>query len=162
MKPRRPAVSYTDQLRTNDASQKYYAGLSGKEVPEKWLNNVEPKRTRAKQIVTAASESQILKAIMQLLRHHPAVAKVWRQNSGVAQYSDGEKTRFVRANTARGMSDIMGVLKDGRMLAIEVKTAKGAVQPHQHDFLASITKAGGIAFIARDVDTVVRVLALEK
>lgn len=158
MKPRRPAASYTDQLRTNDASQQYYAGLSGKEVPEKWLNNVGPKRTRAKQVVTAASESQILKAIMQLLRQHPKVARVWRNNSGTFQVDN----RWIRANTARGMSDIMGILKDGRMLAIEVKTATGAVLPHQHDFLVSITKAGGIAFIARDVDTVARVLSLEK
>lgn len=149
---RRPAASYTDQLRTNDASQQYYAGLSGKEVPEKWLNNVGPKRTRAKQVVTAASESQILKAIMQLLRHHPRVARVWRQNSATFQIDN----RWIRANTQRGMSDIAGVLKSGRSLFIEVKAANGAVMEHQQQFLDDMTKAGALAFVARSVDDVVK------
>lgn len=150
MKSRRPAASYTDQLRTNDASQQYYAGLSGKEVPEKWLNNVGPKRTRAKQVVTAASESQILKAIMQLLRHHPKVARVWRNNSGMFQVDN----RWIRANTARGMSDIAGQLKSGVALYIEVKAARGIVMEHQQQFLDDMTKAGALAFVARDVETV--------
>lgn len=156
MKSRRPAANYTDQLRANDASQHYYAASSGKEVPDNWLNNVGPKRARAKQIVTAANESQILKAIMQLLRHHPAVARVWRNNSGTFQVDN----RWIRANTARGMSDIAGQLKNGVALYIEVKAARGVVMEHQQQFLDDMTKAGALAFVARDVQTVINRLGV--
>ena len=104
-------------------------------------------------------ERDTLKAIMKLLNKHPKVGRVWRQNSGVAKYTnkDGSR-RFVRANTAKGMSDIMGILKDGRTLAIEVKSPIGIVKAHQHEFLNTITKAGGLAFVARSVDDVIEQL----
>lgn len=70
----------------------------------------------------------------------------------------GAKTHYVRANTARGMSDIMGVMKDGRTLAIEVKSRTGKIHAHQQDFLETIARAGGVAFVARDVETVQRYL----
>lgn len=100
------------------------------------------------------TEAEILKAIMQYLRVHPKVAKVWRQNSGTFK----EGSRFIRANTARGMSDIMGVLKSGRTLAIECKAKRGILHDHQKEFLDSISAAGGLAFVARSVDDVIRIL----
>jgi len=149
---RRPAKSITK--REIAAIHSFYAPAYGRTAPE-------IPKARAPRVVkprTEPSEADILKAIMQLLRKHPMVAKVWRQNSGTAQYQYGSKTSYVRFNTARGMSDIMGILKTGRTLAIEVKTKTGAVMPHQHEFLEAITKAGGVAFVARDVETVVNVL----
>lgn len=159
MKPRRPTASYTDQQRD---VQRALAGLEtqfsdlrqDKGQRELGRQEIAPKRARAKQVVTPASESQILKAIMSLLRTHPKVAKVWRQNSGVAQYGDGEKTRYVRANTARGMADIQAIMKNGKSVFIEVKTAIGKVEDHQQQFLDDMTKAGALAFVARDVETV--------
>lgn len=100
-------------------------------------------------------ERDILKAIMQLLHSHPKVARVWRQNSGTFAKQYGDKTHYIRANTAKGMSDIMGILKDGRTLAIECKSPTGKVHAHQHEFLNSISKAGGVAFVARSVDDVI-------
>ena len=107
---------------------------------------------------TEPSEAQILKAVMALLKHHPKVAKVWRQNSGTFQMQYGDKTRYVRANTARGMADIMGILKNGKTLAIEVKSRIGKLHQHQVDFLNSIHDAGGVAFVARSVDDAKRYL----
>lgn len=119
------------------------------------------KQRAARQPSGEPSEAQILKAIMQLLKVHPKVARVWRQNSMVAEFQDrGGRPRFVRANTAHGMSDIMGILKDGRTLAIECKSAKGTVKAHQHEFLNSISEAGGIAFVARSVDDVITKLEM--
>ena len=149
-------LSFKDQLRLNDKSLQHYAALTGKPVPAEWLNNVPDAKPRApRQASTEPSEAQILKAIMQLLHKHPKVGRAWRQNSGTATYESNGKTRYVRSNTAKGMSDIMGILKDGRTLAIEVKSAKGVVMAHQHEFLNSIAIAGGIAFVARSVDDVV-------
>ncbi len=139
--------SHKDKLRENDKAQHAWAAAMGKPVNPAFLNNVPDAKPRApRKASTEPSEAQILKAIMRLLHAHPKVGRAWRQNSGVAQYENSYgKTRYVRANTAKGMSDIMGILKDGRTLAIEVKSAKGVVMAHQHEFLNSIASAGGVA-----------------
>ena len=111
-----------------------------------------PKRVAA--VRTTPTESEILKSIMQLLKHHPKVAQCYRQNSGTFSLQYGDKTHYVRANTARGMSDIAGILKGGRALYIEVKAAKGRIMEHQHEFIDKMTAAGALAFVARSVDDV--------
>jgi hypothetical protein len=57
------------------------------------------------------------------------------------------------------MSDIMGVLKDGRTLAIEVKSATGRMRPGQEEFLATIRHAGGVAGVCRSVEDAQALLA---
>jgi hypothetical protein len=54
----------------------------------------------------------------------------------------------------RGVSDICGILNDGRFLAIEVKTPTGRVSPEQTFFINKINKKGGLAFIARNIEDV--------
>jgi hypothetical protein len=63
--------------------------------------------------------------------------------------------------SAPGISDILGVLPGGRLLAIEVKTERGKLSPHQERFLKNITDNGGLAFVARSFDEVVQRLKLE-
>jgi hypothetical protein len=67
---------------------------------------------------------------------------------------DGEKYRKLVGFSIRGVSDIIGVLNDGRILCIEVKSEKGKVSAHQNAFIKKINKAGGVALIARSVDDV--------
>lgn len=142
-KPKQPITR-----RMHAAINNFYSLAGGKgEVA------IPAKRVRVN-VSTEPSEAQILKAVMKLLKAHPKVARVWRQNSGTFQVGE----RFVRANTAHGMSDIMGILKDGRTLAVEVKTRIGRVEQHQWDFLRSINDAGGLAFVARSVDDAVNAL----
>jgi hypothetical protein len=106
------------------------------------------------------TEAQILKAVMALLKRHPKVAQCWRQNSGTFQERNRDgSVRYIRANTAKGMSDIMGVLKDGRTLAIEVKSATGRMRPGQEEFLATIRHAGGVAGVCRSVEDAQALLA---
>ena len=105
------------------------------------------------------TEAQILKAILQLLGRHPKVARAWRVNSGTfAEQNRDGTTRYIRANSQRGMSDIMGILRDGRTLAIEVKSATGRMRPGQQEFLDLITAAGGVAGVCRSVDDAVQLL----
>jgi hypothetical protein len=40
-------------------------------------------------------------------------------------------------------------------VAIEVKTARGVLSPHQEEFLRRINEAGGIAFVARGIADVI-------
>jgi|ERR1035437_4716669 hypothetical protein len=57
-------------------------------------------------------------------------------------------------NQAPGVSDILGVLKGGRILAIEVKSPKGRASPQQQRFIDNINENGGLAFVARSIEEV--------
>lgn len=61
----------------------------------------------------------------------------------------------------RGVSDILGCLPGGRMLAIEVKRPDGnyGVTEAQQRFLHAIAKVGGISFVARSPEEVKERLA---
>lgn len=155
-----PKKSFRDTLRDNDKAQQAWANVFGKPVNQAFLNSIPPHRPRQKREVepTKQNEHSIQVDIMKLLKVHPRVAKVWRQNSGTFKNEYHGKTHWIRANTARGMSDIMGILKGGRMFAIEVKSEKGRIHDHQQEFLDQINASGGLAFVARSVDDVLNAL----
>lgn len=54
----------------------------------------------------------------------------------------------------KGVSDILGILRTGVFLAIEVKSEKGKASLEQLNFINKINRAGGLAFIARSVEDV--------
>ena len=59
----------------------------------------------------------------------------------------------------RGVSDIIGCIpKTGRFLAIEVKRPGGKPTPEQQQFIDTINQAGGLAFVARNVEEVEQAL----
>jgi hypothetical protein len=148
-----------EQMLRNQQTEALYAALSGKPARELPIPP-EPKKRAPAKPSGEPSEADILRAIMALLKHHPRVAQCWRQNSGTfAERNRDGSTRYIRANTARGMSDIMGVLKDGRTLAIEVKSRTGRMRPGQEEFLATIRLAGGVAGVCRSVEDAVALLA---
>jgi len=89
-------------------------------------------------------ESDSLREVMQALRNHPLVGWVQRQNSGVAKVSG----RFIKFGW-RGCSDILGQLKDGRLLAVECKRLVGGkLTREQASFLEQVRQCGGVAFVA--------------
>lgn len=97
----------------------------------------------------AAALAEVLKA----LRAHPAVAWCERQNSGAAKVGN----RFIRFGWP-GCPDVLGQMKDGRLLGVEVKSRTGRPSPEQSVFLERIRAAGGVAFVARDCRDVNREL----
>ncbi|MBK8664996.1 MAG: VRR-NUC domain-containing protein [Burkholderiales bacterium] len=97
----------------------------------------------------AAALAEVLKA----LRAHPAVAWCERQNSGAAKVGN----RFIRFGWP-GCPDVLGQMKDGRLLGVEVKSRTGRPSPEQSLFLERIRAAGGVAFVARDCRDVNREL----
>ena len=148
-----------EQMLRNQQTEALYAALAGRPVREIEIPP-EPKKRPKREPSTEPSEAEILRAILALLKRHPRVAQCWRQNSGTFQERNRDgAVRYIRANTARGMSDIMGVLKDGRTLAIEVKSRTGRMRPGQEEFLASIRAAGGVAGVCRSVEDAVALLA---
>ena len=143
----------------NQKSEALYAALAGVPVREFDQMPPEPRKRAPAKPSNEPSESDILRAIMALLRHHPRVAQYWRQNSGTFQERNRDgSVRYIRANTQKGMSDIMGVLKDGRTLAIEVKSRTGRMRPGQEEFLQTIRQAGGVAGVCRSVEDAQRLL----
>jgi hypothetical protein len=98
-------------------------------------------------------EAAALAEVLMALRAHPGVAWVERQNSGAVRVGG----RFVRFGWP-GCADVLGQLRDGRFLAVEVKAAKGRASPEQVAWLERINQAGGVAFVARDLRDVLREL----
>lgn len=72
---------------------------------------------------------------------------VWRNNTGRKGGINFGKV---------GSSDILGILDDGRFLAIEVKGPKGEATLEQLQFLAEIGKRGGVGFVAHSIEDVDR------
>ena len=148
-----------EKMLRNQATMDRYAAISGK---PRVLLDIPPELVKRgpRKPSGQPTEAQILKAVMALLKRHPKVAQCWRQNSGTFQERNRDgSVRYIRANTQRGMSDIMGVLKDGRTLAIEVKSATGRMRPGQEEFLATIRQAGGVAGVCRSVEDAQALLA---
>ena len=97
-------------------------------------------------------ESDIIKVILEYLAYNHIFS--WRNNTGAFPIETGAGKRRYFSPGIPGMSDILGVLPDGRMLAIEVKTAKGRVSPLQNAFIMIINRCGGLAFVARSIEDV--------
>lgn len=110
------------------------------------LSRVEPRRVDRKE---AAALVEVLRA----LRTHPAVAWVERMNTGAARIGD----RFVRFGWT-GCPDVLGQLRDGRLLGVEVKAPKGRMRTAQTYMLDQINHFGGKGFIARDLRDVFKAL----
>ena len=99
-------------------------------------------------------EAAALVEVLMALRAHPLVAWVERMNTGAARIGN----RFVKFGFT-GCPDVLGQLRDGRMLGVEVKAPKGKLRPEQSLMLERIAGAGGVAFVARDCNDVFRGLA---
>ena len=113
------------------------------------LFGLEQQNPRTNSRPEAAALVEVLKA----LRAHPAVAWAERMNTGAARVGN----RFIRFGWP-GCPDVLGQLKDGRLLGVEVKAKAGRLRPEQALFLERIRCAGGVAFVARDLRDVMREL----
>jgi len=100
------------------------------------------------------AEADVLKAVLATLEMHPKVAWVARMNSGAFEVEG----RFIKAGF-KGCSDIIGMLKGGRLLAVECKSSKGKETADQAAFGARVADDGGCYFVARSVDDVLGALA---
>ena len=98
-------------------------------------------------------EAAALVEVLRVLRNHPAVAFVERQNSGAVKVGN----RFIRYGW-KGAPDILGMMRDGRLLACEVKSPRGRLRPEQKEFLDLVQRFGGVAFVARNCRDVLKAL----
>ncbi len=100
-------------------------------------------------------ETAALCEVLTALKAHPAVVLRERMNSRAARVGG----RFIRFGF-KGCPEVLGMLRDGRLLGVEVKVAKGKLRPEQAVFLDRVRAGGGVAFVARDLRVVHRELDL--
>lgn len=80
--------------------------------------------------------------------------RLFRNNCGYAETKTGQWIKYGIANP--GGADLIGWTRIGLFLAIEVKTKNGRLTPEQENFINSVNLFGGIAFVARSVEDVIK------
>jgi hypothetical protein len=95
-------------------------------------------------------ESELVKGILNALEIKPD-CYFWRNNTG-AFFVGKRMIRF----GLKGSADILGILRGGRLCAIEVKTEKGKLSDDQIRFGLLISDYGGLYLVARTVADAIR------
>ena len=98
------------------------------------------------------TEQQIQRTILEYLWAKKILA--FKFNNAGIRKPDGS---WIPTGT-KGVSDILGVLPDGRFMAIEVKRPGNKATQLQQQFLDNVNDKKGLGFIAYSVDDVVREL----
>lgn len=94
-------------------------------------------------------ERDIQTAILKYLRANKIYC--WKyNNTGIWK----QNTKSYIPASMLGVSDIIGILPDGKFLAIEVKKSGGKLTMYQKIFLQDIKDRNGIAIVAYSVDDV--------
>lgn len=102
------------------------------------------------------SEKDIKASILSYLK--ACGIEAWNNHRGAGKMTNGG---FVRWGGRKGSSDILGVMRGGRFLAIETKRKGGSygTTADQDAFISMINDMGGVAFVARSVNEVAEKLA---
>ncbi len=98
-----------------------------------------------KRKINKKEEQQLINAVLEYLKILRIPA--WRMNSGAFKIQN----RFVTFGT-KGMSDIIAILPDGKLLAIECKRQDGKVSGPQKDFLQIVKENNGKVIVARSLE----------
>lgn len=97
-------------------------------------------------------ETDIQNAILEYLWYNKIFA--WRNNNTPVYDVGGNRFRRMPKWSMKGVSDILGVLPDGKFLAIEVKRKGAYPSKEQKKFMQGITDSGGRAILARSIEDV--------
>ena len=98
------------------------------------------------------SEIPLVKEILDFLSAQPK-CMVWRNTNHT-------RATHRSAYYRKGVPDILGIWR-GRPLAVEVKKSDGVVSKEQIEFIEEFKSQGGIAFVARGVEDVLKALIRE-
>ena len=115
-----------------------------------------PKVRRRPQPTGKPVEADVVRAVAELLAVHPRVLIAIRQNSGAASYEAKsgkyQPIHFYRVLTGQPVTlpDFWGIMRDGRMLALEAKrpgwkAPRDDRERRQWAFLQIVANCGGIA-----------------
>lgn len=104
-------------------------------------------------------EQDIVRGCLDVLRLHGVFA--WRQNQGRLPVKDRSGKRLVRFTSINGISDIVGVLPDGRLVAVECKVPGNVPTEDQQAFLDAVRRRGGLAVVIYDAADLAAILKHE-
>lgn len=106
-------------------------------------------------------EIDIQRAILTALELHPYVARVERINvmAGRLIGFNGKPSRFIRS-CKKGRVDLDGFTRDGKIIAIEVKTParRNTATAEQRAYLDQVSAAGGLAGVACSVEEAIAIV----
>jgi hypothetical protein len=104
------------------------------------------------------SESLIMREIRMRLGKIPEVV-MFRNNVGTAEFvSPQGDVMHVAYGLCPGSSDLIGMLKGGRFVALEVKRPGEQPTKSQQQFIALIRRMGGVADVVTSADEAERVV----
>ena len=101
------------------------------------------------------TESDIMREIQ--LAATKLGSRLMRNNCGQAVTENGYVIRFGLGNP--GGADLIGWTSTGKFLAIEVKRPGKSPTVEQRNFLDAVTKAGGVAGVARSVEDAMEIIS---
>jgi len=163
---RRPSRPKTLRERYADANKadRFYAALAGVEPQNQTV--IAPVKHRAAQNpdIAELGPDGVMAEIAEFVGSHPNVLIAWRQNSGSASY-EAKSGKWAPVNfydwivrpEKMRLPDIMGMLLDGRLFAIEAKNRlwkkpKDDREREQAAYLMLLAKKGHRAGFAVSVD----------
>jgi hypothetical protein len=102
-------------------------------------------------------------SIEQFCNYHPKVAWIHRFNVGAGKFirKDGTQSQWIEFGFA-GLSDLLGQMRDGRMIVIETKARIGHLSADQIAFLVNVQRHGGVAGVARTIEDAAAIIAGRK
>ncbi|MEM6765759.1 MAG: VRR-NUC domain-containing protein [Bacteroidota bacterium] len=87
--------------------------------------------------------NELTKAVLKRLNAQPGVM-VWRQNN--------HTTRGRSFRGRRGIGDILGIVRPGVFLSIEIKVGRDKLSQAQKEFIQDVTGLGGIAGVVGSLE----------
>ena len=100
-----------------------------------------PRKRRGKQ-----KEGAVVNACIRWLYAYGCY--VWRNNTGSYKTESGQHVSYGK----KGSADIIGIMPDGRFIAIECKYGKNDLSACQEEFRDRILEKGGVFITARSID----------
>ena len=139
----------------NEQALRWMCNMAGKPIPEEFeAKPVAPPKPRKASVASDPHEleASVQREVFSVLAKHPGVLFAVRQNSGAAM-SGNVPIWFYRWARRNGiemtLTDFWGMLRDGRMFALECKKrswkkVSGTREMQQQAFIDVVKSAGGI------------------
>lgn len=108
----------------------------------------------AKAVKPAAPKAQLEKEIQKACLDYLRVRKILCWKNRAVGISKPNGSFIPIPKNERGVSDIIGCLPSGRLLAIEVKRPGTHPTAEQEAFIATVNLYGGLAFVARSIEDI--------
>lgn len=170
MRPKKPTLNET--IRANEKALRGLCMLAGKPAPEGFDTPAKEVKTRAPAKPNDDSEAAVMREVADVIDKHPKILFAVRQNSGAATIGN-TPIWFWKWLRRRGvemtLTDIWGMLTDGRMFAIEGKernwkhvgtgdTEKAIRERRQEAFINVVKSAGGVGGFVTSAEQAMEIL----